>query len=664
MAELALAFVSLTFQVFSGCIKGYQLLSEASDMPKEYEHLRVRLKTEQFRLLDWARIVQVSEDDSSLIIGTAGRGMVHDVLHQQQELLFRFVDYNKNLVAIQGLDPPASQAQTSNAGTGPSGVRFPESEDLLQRALSYIHATRTLPKRLRWVAHQKPKMDILLGKITNLNNFLAELLDRNQAGKLVELQVRTNHEIMQLNSNFGQLFAILQAERSKVPIAVGNYGSMSHDTDNSRDKTAGELTHDNLASLAQTKAINLAIQEGKAIDPLTMNVMIDGANSAIASVELNREDFTLLDDISELGCAMEEPRTEAIFCPRKPPNSERRHVWVEWRHIPDCGIPGTPNKIPKMTSRLTALITMLNRDKNTDMFRAARCLGYFYIDVTTAGTRNGDEPCELWCGLVFEKPTGCDISTRPVSLLELLRAQQQQHHTGNNTSSTIPSLTQRVALALAVAVNLERLHAVNWLHKGLRSYNVLFFPDEQGNKEGLQDESSGSQDHDFGRIDFGQPILSGFDYSRPMGQGQWTEKAAQNPAHDIYRHPEVQADYCSTGDQAAFKKSYDYYSLGIVLLEIALWRPIDSVLNVDLEKARLQHTIKARKRLLNNEPRLLQDVRACMGDLMYSAIRACLMGPTAFGINEASNEGDPDTAVLLQREFYSQVVERLAKICI
>jgi len=51
---IALAGVSLAFQTFSGCIKGYQLLIEARDMPKTHEYLRTRLLLEQYKLLNWA----------------------------------------------------------------------------------------------------------------------------------------------------------------------------------------------------------------------------------------------------------------------------------------------------------------------------------------------------------------------------------------------------------------------------------------------------------------------------------------------------------------------------------------------------------------------------------------------------------------------------------
>lgn len=67
---LALAAVSLGIQVFSGCVKGYQLIIEAEDLPRSYEHLRLRLQLEQNRLLDWAVVAGLNADDDE--VDTAG----------------------------------------------------------------------------------------------------------------------------------------------------------------------------------------------------------------------------------------------------------------------------------------------------------------------------------------------------------------------------------------------------------------------------------------------------------------------------------------------------------------------------------------------------------------------------------------------------------------
>ena len=58
---LALSGVSLAFQIFSGCIKGYQLLIEANALPKTHEYLRVSLQLQQYRILTWAMVTDVPE---------------------------------------------------------------------------------------------------------------------------------------------------------------------------------------------------------------------------------------------------------------------------------------------------------------------------------------------------------------------------------------------------------------------------------------------------------------------------------------------------------------------------------------------------------------------------------------------------------------------------
>ena len=69
---------------------GYQLITDAKNMPAEFQYLRVRLKTEQYRLLDWAHVVQLDEQDDHLLISNASKGLLLDVLDQQNKLLQQF----------------------------------------------------------------------------------------------------------------------------------------------------------------------------------------------------------------------------------------------------------------------------------------------------------------------------------------------------------------------------------------------------------------------------------------------------------------------------------------------------------------------------------------------------------------------------------------------
>ena len=68
-------------------------------------------------------------------------------------------------------------------------------------------------------------------------------------------------------------------------------------------------------------------------------------------------------------------------------------------------------------------------------------------------------------------------------------------------------------------------------------------------------------------IDYDEPWLVGFEYSRE------DPGFSENPreleiSKDIYRHPERWGQ-----PTRRFDKSHDVYSLGIILLEIGLWKP-------------------------------------------------------------------------------------------
>jgi Prion-inhibition and propagation len=59
---IAIAATSLAFQVFAGCVKCYQLLIDMDTMPEQYEHLRIRLRIEQVRFLDWGDKIGLVEE--------------------------------------------------------------------------------------------------------------------------------------------------------------------------------------------------------------------------------------------------------------------------------------------------------------------------------------------------------------------------------------------------------------------------------------------------------------------------------------------------------------------------------------------------------------------------------------------------------------------------
>lgn len=364
---------------------------------------------------------------------------------------------------------------------------------------------------------------------------------------------------------------------------------------------------------------------------------------------------------------LENPRTEAIYYHSKSRRTGTQ-VWIEWKHEEHERSVQATRAPPQNDShdmakneRLSALVSLLRHDKNTQLFRAAQCLGYIREEVVIPDSRK--LAVHYRYGLAFAKPSYSDPSTSPRPLLHILQDQKQMGATHgfreDELFSGSPSLTQRFALAVALAESMERLHAVNWLHKGFRSSNILFF------NNSVDKTPCGGQLREWKGLALDQPIISGFEYARPADQPLWTEMS-HSPIHDLYRHPEVQADSGRNSLEERtemFKKTYDIYALGIVLLEIAFWTPIHVILGVDMENCALKDTMIARRRLMN-EPRFLQGVRSSMGDIMCDVIRACLAGFESSGPADLDDHGGSDRGLKLQEEFYVKVVRKLKSVCI
>lgn len=92
---------------------------------------------------------------------------------------------------------------------------------------------------------------------------------------------------------------------------------------------------------------------------------------------------------------------------------------------------------------------------------------------------------------------------------------------------------------------------VDWLHKSIRSSNVIF-----GYRGGHQD--------------YKRPFLVGFEFSRDEKDKSTTEQDDSLECN-IYRHPDRQGP-----PEKRFNALHDIYSLGVVLLEIGLWKPAAS----------------------------------------------------------------------------------------
>ena len=236
-------------------------------------------------------------------------------------------------------------------------------------------------------------------------------------------------------------------------------------------------------------------------------------------------------------------------------------------------------------------------------------------------------------GIIFERPRGADLhpSLPPVSLRELLQHDRR------------PSLTDRVVLAHTISNCLLSMHVVDWLHKGLRSHNILFFRTKTGG------------------IDYSRPYLSGFDFSRPARSDEMTDIPGDDAEFNLYRHPHAQST--SPGERERFRKSFDIYGLGVIFVEIAHWATVERVLGINLNAARGRPSIalRVRENLLAEEQ--IAELGALMGQVFQDATHKCISGGQDLGLTQSGDETRDDAAAgQLSMVFYEDVVKRLEGI--
>ncbi|KAH7309908.1 hypothetical protein B0I35DRAFT_440806 [Stachybotrys elegans] len=148
--------------------------------------------------------------------------------------------------------------------------------------------------------------------------------------------------------------------------------------------------------------------------------------------------------------------------------------------------------------------------------------------------------------LVYELPENTSPTAQPVSLHQLI--------IGDVRTFRRPNLEQRHQLARSLASALYSFGLVRWFHKDFNSHNVAFFPAPL-----------------TGAVSIEQPFVVGLSFSRPDS----TQEKSLNKDLDeleVYLHPDLRVKQGAARPQ--YKRAYDIYSLGLVLYEIGVWKPI------------------------------------------------------------------------------------------
>ena len=198
-----------------------------------------------------------------------------------------------------------------------------------------------------------------------------------------------------------------------------------------------------------------------------------------------------------------------------------------------------------------------------------------------------------------------------------------------------PLLQDKFLLSSMVCKFLVELHSIGWLHENINSHNILLFGE-------LTD--SRAKTHLPSEL-LRKPYIVGLHKSRPGGKAWHTDGPGSGAVLQDYQHP----DYASMG---RYQMAYDYYSLGLVLLEIGLWRPLASWSEkydrLDLEELR-------RALITRCVPRLGLE----MGTIYQDVVEFCLQISSD---GAEGKEDEQDSGALSLELVMEKIVEPLDRL--
>ncbi|KAK6189272.1 hypothetical protein LQW54_013431 [Pestalotiopsis sp. IQ-011] len=169
-------------------------------------------------------------------------------------------------------------------------------------------------------------------------------------------------------------------------------------------------------------------------------------------------------------------------------------------------------------------LTVLLMSLRDPSFRSLQCLGYYPLE------REGRH------GIMYAMPDD-DVQWDFQTMDDLI------------TEIRLVPLHRRLGIAKALSETILQLHTAGWMHKNLRSHNVIFLAPKASTLDVFLHS---------------EPILIGYDYARPD-----TAEAAQALTQlpdtdlraDLYRHPQARG-----AGREIFPKRFDMYGLGCVIL--------------------------------------------------------------------------------------------------
>ncbi|KAI3006765.1 hypothetical protein CBS147346_3665 [Aspergillus niger] len=188
-----------------------------------------------------------------------------------------------------------------------------------------------------------------------------------------------------------------------------------------------------------------------------------------------------------------------------------------------------------------------------------------------------------------------------------------------------PSLEDRFAIAHCLALTTLNVHGSLWLHKNIWSRGILLFEQSQDNVVEPLSRLSLTTPATFNKGGQRQPRLLAFlgdwGYARPV-EGATDMRSDFEIEPNLYRHPDRQGV-----PTRQFSRLHDMYALGVVLLEVGLWKTVSRLFETRIKEGqRTRKLPKARDVRAALISLAQRDLPKEMGSAYASAVVACLSG--------------------------------------
>ena len=321
-----------------------------------------------------------------------------------------------------------------------------------------------------------------------------------------------------------------------------------------------------------------------------------------------------------------ERRTLGTYQP-KGDMSQKQPVLVEWKAV-DASVSGTSMK--RFNDNLNQLAYFLNGGNRPEYLRSLPCIG-----VTKPITQSAEM---IRYGLVYS------LAERRLETKELPMLSTMLESNENE-----PDLGDKFCIAQILVQSVHELHLANWLHKAISSDNIIIV---------LRQDKIGKASH----FSSNSVFLAGYESSRPGRLRDPTEPSG-GTTRSAYTHPDYDPG------QVKYRRWFDIYSLGVVLLEIGLWQRAAASIRPGRNPSAIRDLLVES----------CDELGPAMGRIYRDAVRACLtldFGVDLDGITaevDESNAGNAEELMIMEAKddqmnsdltasFYWRVVQPLRKL--